>query len=105
MATHNEKSLADALTECISNILSAAENVISADRAGARDDSDIKALERAALSARALLAASAAEPPAAASHETDREAEVRAAAVSRVATHRCNARSGDVIRCASCRGN
>ncbi|WP_206438178.1 hypothetical protein [Burkholderia stagnalis] len=74
MTTHDETSRADALTDCIGSILFAAENVISADRARARDDADIKALERAVQSALALLTASAAEPPAVTAHKTGPEA-------------------------------
>ena len=72
--TYNETSRAEALTDCIGNILFAAENVISAARARTRDDADIEALERAVRSARALLTASPAEPPAVTADKTGPEA-------------------------------
>ncbi|WP_196486918.1 hypothetical protein [Burkholderia stagnalis] len=63
-ATYNETSRIDALMDYIGTVLFAVGNVISAVRARARDDADIEALERALQSARTLLTASPAEPPA-----------------------------------------
>ncbi|WP_196482931.1 hypothetical protein [Burkholderia stagnalis] len=70
--TYNETRRIDALMACIGTVLFEAGNVISAVRARARDDADIEALERAVQSARTLLTASPAEPPACSNGQLDR---------------------------------